>query len=106
MVLLERRELSCGTTWHATRLVGQLRSSRREVPEAREILRNLIAGRIVFMPRPEDRVYEFSGRGRWGGCWPDGPSSFGGDPGGSPAILYSVQDVPLLRALGFDRVDA
>lgn len=35
-----------------------------------------------------------------------GPSSFGGDPGGSPAVLYSVQDVPLLRALGFYRVDA
>jgi hypothetical protein len=36
---------------------------RREVPQAREILRNLIAGRIVFTPRPEALVYEFSGRG-------------------------------------------
>src|SRR5262245_55782918 len=27
VVLLERRELSCGTTWHAAGLVGQLRSS-------------------------------------------------------------------------------
>ena len=27
IVLLERRELSCGTTWHAAGLVGQLRSS-------------------------------------------------------------------------------
>ena len=26
--------------------------------------------------------------------------------GGTPAILYSVQDVPLLRALGFYRVEA
>src|SRR5439155_946177 len=39
---------------------------RREVPEAREILRNLIVGRIVFKPRPEARVYEFSGRGSFG----------------------------------------
>jgi gentisate 1,2-dioxygenase len=28
-----------------------------------------------------------------------------GNPGGVPAILYSVQDVPLLRALGFYRVE-
>src|SRR2546425_10751145 len=27
IVLLERRDLSCGTTWHAAGLVGQLRSS-------------------------------------------------------------------------------
>jgi hypothetical protein len=39
---------------------------RREVPEAREILRNLVVGRIVFKPRPEARVYEFSGRGSFG----------------------------------------
>jgi gentisate 1,2-dioxygenase len=28
------------------------------------------------------------------------------NPGGAPAILYSVQDVPLLRALGFYRTEA
>jgi len=39
---------------------------RREIPEAREILRNLVVGRIVFTPRPEARVYEFSGRGSFG----------------------------------------
>ena len=39
---------------------------RREVPEAREILRNLVVGRIAFKPRPEARVYEFSGRGSFG----------------------------------------
>ncbi len=39
---------------------------RREVPKAREIPRNLIVGRIVFTPRPEARVYEFSGRGSFG----------------------------------------
>ncbi len=39
---------------------------RRKVPEAREILRNLILGRIVFTPRPEARVYEFPGRGSFG----------------------------------------
>ena len=27
VLLLERRDLSCGTTWHAAGLVGQLRSS-------------------------------------------------------------------------------
>ena len=39
---------------------------RREVPEAREILRDLVVSRIVFKPRPEARVYEFSGRGSFG----------------------------------------
>jgi len=39
---------------------------RREVPEAREILRNLVVGRIALKPRPEARVYEFSGRGSFG----------------------------------------
>jgi glycine cleavage system T protein len=29
VVLLERRQLSCGTTWHAAGLVGQLRSSHK-----------------------------------------------------------------------------
>jgi gentisate 1,2-dioxygenase len=28
-----------------------------------------------------------------------------GNPGAAPAVLYSVQDVPLLRALGFYRVE-
>ncbi len=38
----------------------------REVPEAREILRNLVVGRTVFTPRPETRLYEFSGWGSLG----------------------------------------
>src|SRR3954453_2776631 len=29
VVLLERRQLTCGTTWHAAGLVGQLRATRR-----------------------------------------------------------------------------
>ncbi|WP_250528443.1 FAD-dependent oxidoreductase [Caballeronia sp. GAWG2-1] len=29
VVLLERRQLTCGTTWHAAGLIGQLRSSRQ-----------------------------------------------------------------------------
>lgn len=49
---------------------------RREVPEAREILRNLVVGRIVFTPRPEARVYEFSGRGRSDDCWLEPPVQF------------------------------
>ena len=28
VVLLERREISCGTTWHAAGLVGQLRATQ------------------------------------------------------------------------------
>ena len=28
VVLLERKQLTCGTTWHAAGLVGQLRASR------------------------------------------------------------------------------
>jgi glycine/D-amino acid oxidase-like deaminating enzyme len=27
MVLLERKQLTCGTTWHAAGLIGQLRAS-------------------------------------------------------------------------------
>ena len=52
-------------------------------PKAREILRNLVVGRIGFMPRPEARGYEFSGRGSFGRL-PAGTTSpvFGGDPGG------------------------
>lgn len=49
---------------------------RREVPEAREILRNLIVGRIVFKPRPEARVDEVSGGGRSGGSWRETPVQF------------------------------
>ena len=30
VVLLERKQLTCGTTWHAAGLVGQLRAHRRE----------------------------------------------------------------------------
>src|SRR4029079_11885661 len=29
VVLLERRQLTCGTTWHAAGLIGQLRATRR-----------------------------------------------------------------------------
>ena len=35
VVLLERRELTCGTTWHAAGLVGQLRASKRMTELAR-----------------------------------------------------------------------
>ena len=29
IVLLERRELTCGTTWHAAGLIGQLRATKK-----------------------------------------------------------------------------
>src|ERR1700752_3061405 len=29
VLLLERRQLTCGTTWHAAGLIGQLRATRR-----------------------------------------------------------------------------
>ena len=32
IVLLERRQLTCGTTWHAAGLVGQLRASPEHDP--------------------------------------------------------------------------
>ena len=31
---------------------------------------------IVFTPRPETRIYEFSGRGRSDGCWREPPVQF------------------------------
>ncbi|HUI60476.1 MAG TPA: FAD-dependent oxidoreductase, partial [Steroidobacteraceae bacterium] len=44
VVLLERRQLTCGTTWHAAGLVGQLRATRNLTELARytaEMLRSL-----------------------------------------------------------------
>jgi glycine/D-amino acid oxidase-like deaminating enzyme len=35
VLLLERRELTCGTTWHAAGLVGQLRATRNLTELAR-----------------------------------------------------------------------
>jgi 4-methylaminobutanoate oxidase (formaldehyde-forming) len=35
VLLLERRQLTCGTTWHAAGLIGQLRASRRMTELAR-----------------------------------------------------------------------
>ena len=32
VVLLERQQFSCGTTWHAAGLVGQMRPNRRSAP--------------------------------------------------------------------------
>ncbi|MGE3293600.1 MAG: FAD-dependent oxidoreductase, partial [Geminicoccaceae bacterium] len=29
VLLLERKQLTCGTTWHAAGLIGQLRATRR-----------------------------------------------------------------------------
>ncbi|MDA1356787.1 MAG: FAD-dependent oxidoreductase [Proteobacteria bacterium] len=46
VVLLERRQLTCGTTWHAAGLVGQLRGSQRMTQLARytaELYRGLEA---------------------------------------------------------------
>ena len=46
VVLLERRELTCGTTWHAAGLIGQLRGSKRMTALARytaELYRGLEA---------------------------------------------------------------
>ena len=50
----------------ASRFILSMLRLCSEVPEAREILRNLVVGRIVFTPRPELRVYEFSGRVSFG----------------------------------------
>jgi hypothetical protein len=74
---------------------------RREVPQAREILRNLIVGRIVFTPRPEARVYEFLRAGVVGAAaGRDGRSSFGGDPGG-----IRTRDLDLERVASWARLD-
>jgi len=35
VLLLERRDISCGTTWHAAGLVGQLRATRNLTELAR-----------------------------------------------------------------------
>jgi len=61
-----QRELSRLEREIRHRLVEWRTMLRRELPETREILRNLIVGRIVFTPRAETRLYEFSGRGSLG----------------------------------------
>ncbi len=38
----------------------------RQTPQAREILRNMLAGRLIFRPAPKERLYEFSGQGALG----------------------------------------
>jgi 4-methylaminobutanoate oxidase (formaldehyde-forming) len=46
VLLLERRQLTCGTTWHAAGLIGQLRATRRMTELAKytsELLHNLEA---------------------------------------------------------------
>ena len=46
VVLLERRQLTCGTTWHAAGLVGQLRASQNMTRLAKytaELYQNLEA---------------------------------------------------------------
>src|ERR1700693_411292 len=50
VVLLERRQLTCGTTWHAAGLVGQLRSgsSRPHITDPSRIESN---GRVVALVR-------------------------------------------------------
>src|SRR5437660_5007318 len=66
MSRIGRSELSCLEREIRHRLADWRAMLRREVPEARELLRYLIVGRIAFTPRPETRVYEFSGRGSFG----------------------------------------
>ena len=42
VVLLERKQLTCGTTWHAAGLVGQLRATR-ELTELAKYTADLLA---------------------------------------------------------------
>ena len=59
VVLLERREISCGTTWHAAGLVGQLRATQN--------LTRLAAygSELYRRDRPGDRFQ------KGGGLFPD-----------------------------------
>ncbi|MFN4090386.1 MAG: FAD-dependent oxidoreductase, partial [Alphaproteobacteria bacterium] len=43
VLLLERRQLTCGTTWHAAGLVGQLRATRN-MTELAKYTSELFAG--------------------------------------------------------------
>ncbi len=57
----------------------------RHTPQAREILRNVLAGRIIFTPAPEERVYTFIGQGALGrllaGAIPAYSGTFNSDGG-------------------------
>src|SRR5262245_66412863 len=57
VVLLERREISCGTTWHAAGLVGQLRATHNLTRLAKygaDLYEGLEAetGQATGVPRP------------------------------------------------------
>jgi glycine/D-amino acid oxidase-like deaminating enzyme len=50
VLLLEQGRLSCGTTWHAAGLVGQLRASEsgtRLVQYSSDLYRRLVSGSVV-----------------------------------------------------------
>ncbi len=38
----------------------------RHTPQAREILRHVLEGRLIFTPGPQERVYTFSGQASLG----------------------------------------
>src|SRR5256886_14849122 len=83
MSRIGRSELSCLEREIRHRLADWRAMLRREVPEARELLRNLIVRRIAFTPPPATRVYEFSGRGAFGGVLAGTTSPVsGGTPAG------------------------
>ena len=54
VVLLERKQLTCGTTWHAAGLVGQLRATRN-LTELAKYTTELFAG-AGGGNRPGDRL--------------------------------------------------
>ena len=57
----------------------------RHTPQAREILRNVLAGRLIFVPAPQEHVYTFSGQASLGrllaGAIPAYSGAFNSDGG-------------------------
>ena len=69
----------------------------RRTPQAREILRNVLEGRLIFAPEPKDRIYRFSGQASLGrllaGVVPAYSGMFNGD-GGPNGIRTRVPSTP------------
>jgi len=69
-----------------------------ETPQARQMLRTLLAGRIVFTPRPELPAVDFAGRGDYSGLFAglinsEALASPGGTADGWPLPVRGFSDL-------------
>jgi hypothetical protein len=71
----------------------------RHTPQAREILRNVLDGRLIFTPAPKERVYMFSGQPSLGRLLAGSIPAYGGlfNSDGGPNGIMPVGLFVLIR---------